>query len=126
MNRLTNRYMDTYAIKDLCEINQNGEIEYFLCDYMTAEYCKKFNDGVDEEGCCKDCILHSCIEKLGKYEDLVERLQDVYGECDGLLEMVVDHLGKHSGVDVSKPVFKAILLTDDDVDKWKKYKELKE
>lgn len=32
------------------------------------------------------------IEKLGKYEDLEERLNKVYGDCDGLLESMIELL----------------------------------
>lgn len=30
------------------------------------------------------------LEKLGKYEDLEERLNKVYGDCDELLESMID------------------------------------
>lgn len=38
------------------------------------------------------------IEKLGKYEDLEERLNKVYGDCDGLLESMIELLEEHSEV----------------------------
>ena len=60
------------------------------------------------------------------YEDLEERLHAVYGECDGLLEMVVEHLERHENVDIPEPVFKARLLTDEEVDRWEEYKNLEE
>lgn len=37
-----------------------------------------------------------------------------------MIETIVSHLEKHEGVDVGSPG-KALLLTDDDVDKWKKH-----
>lgn len=46
-----------------------------------------------------------------------KRLKKVYGECDGLLELLVDQMEKYDGVDIPSPVFKARLLTDDDVDR---------
>ena len=58
-----------------------------------------------------------CMERLAEYEDLENRLQSVYGECDGLLEKLVEHLERHEGVDLPEPVFKARLLTDGEVDK---------
>ena len=63
-------------------------------------------------------------ERLKYYEDLEERLQAVYGDCDGLLEKVVEHLECHKGVDLPEPVFKARLLTDSEVDRWQEYKKL--
>lgn len=60
----------------------------------------------------------------GKYKELEQRLQKVYGECDGLLEVVVGHLERHEGIDLPEPVFKARLLTDGEVDKWEAYKKI--
>lgn len=67
-----------------------------------------------------------CMERLAEYEDLENRLQSVYGECDGLLEKLVEHLERHEGVDLPEPVFKARLLTDGEVDRWEEYKNLEE
>lgn len=66
------------------------------------------------------------IEKLGKYEDLEERLNKVYGDCGGLLLRVVETLEKHPCIDVANNTLKARLLTDEDVDKWEEYKQLEE
>lgn len=75
MNRLTIEYMDTYAAKKLCTIDRfGGADDYHLCDYMNAEYCKEFNDGVDEEE-CRGCIIQECIEKLGQYENAHEKIE---------------------------------------------------
>lgn len=65
-------------------------------------------------------------EHLKKYEDLEDRLQAVYGNCDGLLEKVVEHLEQHRGVDFTSPATKARMLTDEDVDRWEEYKTLEE
>lgn len=73
-----------------------------------------------------DVTIRQVIDKLAEYEDLEERLWDVYGECHGLLEKVVGHLERHEGVDLPEPIFKARLLTDGEVDKWEKYKNLEE
>ena len=59
-----------------------------------------------------------------KYKKLEQRLKKVYGECEGLLETVVEHLERHEGIDLPEPVFKARLLTDGDVDKWEEYKKI--
>lgn len=68
---------------------------------------------------------YDIIEKLAYYEELEEQLQSVYGECDGLLEKVVEGLVKHEGVEFEKPM-KARLLTDEDVDKWDRLKGAEE
>ncbi|MBR5193065.1 MAG: hypothetical protein IKW37_01405 [Bacteroidaceae bacterium] len=65
--------------------------------------------------------VKALFEKLAYYEDLEEKLKSVYGDCDGLLEKVVDGLVKHEGVEFEKPM-KARLLTDEDVDKWDRLK----
>lgn len=73
-----------------------------------------------------DCDIDTAITKLAEYEDLEERLRTLYGECDRLLEMVVEHLEHHENVDIPEPVFKARLLTDETVDKWEEIKRLDE
>lgn len=62
---------------------------------------------------------------MERYEELERKLQSVYGECDGLLEKVVEGLVKHEGAEFEKPM-KARLLTDEDVDKWDRLKGAKE
>lgn len=64
--------------------------------------------------------------KLKEYEDLEERLNKVYGECDGLLLKVVEMLEKHPYIDMANNTLKSRLLTDEDVDKWEEYKQLEE
>lgn len=66
------------------------------------------------------------LRKLKEYEDLEERLNKVYGDCDGLLLNVVEALEKHSGIDITNNTLKSRLLTDEDVDKWEEYKQLEE
>ena len=65
-------------------------------------------------------------EGLKYYEDLEERLRAVYGECNGLLEKVVEQLERHEGIDLPVPVFKSRLLTDGEVDQWEEFKGLEE
>lgn len=62
-------------------------------------------------------------EKLADYEDLEEKLESVYGEYDGLLETVIEHMIKHPEIELDKPA-KARLLTDEDVDKWDSFKHI--
>lgn len=73
-----------------------------------------------------DIVAHAkVLEKLAMYEDLEESLEQVYGECSGLLEKAIKHLIKHEGADFEKPL-KSRLLTDEDVDRWLEYKKLEE
>ena len=64
------------------------------------------------------------LEKLGKYEDLEERLNKVYGDCDGLLESMIELLEKHSGVDIPNDTVKVLLLTNKSVDFYKECEDL--
>lgn len=66
------------------------------------------------------------LEKLADYEDLEERLNKVYGDCDGLLLRVVEMLEKHPCIDMANNTLKSRLLTDEEVDKWEEYKQLEE
>lgn len=66
------------------------------------------------------------LEKLADYEDLEERLNKVYGDCDGLLLRVVEMLEKHPYIDMTNNTLKSRLLTDEEVDKWEEYKQLEE
>ena len=71
------------------------------------------------------------LEKIQKYHRMEERLKDVYGECDGLLETFIEQsvenavsiLENHDGVDIGHP-YQSRLLTDEDVDKWEAYKAI--
>ena len=78
-----------------------------------------------ESNCDSNCVAcdfdYEVLEKLTAYEDLEEKLEKVYGECDGLLEVVVNGLVKHEGAEIGKPK-KARLLTDEDVDKWEEWR----
>ncbi len=59
------------------------------------------------------------------YEDLEEKLKNVYGDCDNLLEVVVNRLVKEADENNVKTI-KSRLLTDEDVDRWENYKKLEE
>ena len=69
--------------------------------------------------------VRNALKKLAYYEDLEEKLEKAYGECEGLLETVVFDLVKHEGVEIGTP-HKARLLTDEDVDKWEGFKNAEE
>ena len=75
------------------------------------------------EDCENDYII-AVQKKLKEYEDLEERINNVYGDCDGLLLKVVETLEKHSCIDIANNTLKSRLLTDEDVDKWEEYKQL--
>lgn len=75
----------------------------------------------------EDCEqLAGWIEKVKEYQQLEERLNKVYGDCDGLLLRVVEMLEKHPCIDVANNTLKSRLLTDEAVDKWEEYKWLEE
>lgn len=59
---------------------------------------------------------YEVLQKLADYEDLEERLNKVYGDCDGLLLRVVSMLEKHPNIDMANNTLKSRLLTDEDVD----------
>lgn len=66
----------------------------------------------------------NALEEAQKYREIKKRLKNVYGECPDMLELVVDQLEKHDGVDIPEPVFKSRLLTDGMVDVWEAYKAI--
>lgn len=67
-------------------------------------------------------ISEDLQEKAKKYQELTDALKSVYGDCDGLLEIAVNHLVKHEGASFEKPQ-RAILLTDEDADRWETLKK---
>ena len=85
------------------------------------------DDELWERACEPDCEeIDAVYRKLKDYEDLEERLNKVYGDCDGLLLRVIETLEKHPGIDIANNTLKSRLLTDEDVDKWEEYKQLEE
>lgn len=75
----------------------------------------------------EDCEqLAGWLKKAEEYQQLEERLNKVYGDCDGLLLRVVEMLEKHPCIDMANNTLKSRLLTDEDVDKWEEYKQLEE
>lgn len=70
-------------------------------------------------------IEGEAINKFAEYEDLQERLEKIYGECDVLLKTIVSTLEEHaSNMQLDKKPIKTRLLTDEDVDRWERFKEL--
>ena len=81
--------------------------------------CVKFDECMQ-----KQCIqVYDALLKLKHYEDLELQLQEVYGECEGLLEESIKCLVEHEKVDIDKPI-KARLLTDGSADMWEEYKKI--
>lgn len=87
--------------------------------------------GIKYVNTAEEAYINPCLEKaiktaifamqeLQKYNT---KLKEVYGECDGLLKIVIDTLVEHKGLDIGAPV-KAKLLTDEDVDLYDGYKQL--
>ncbi len=69
-------------------------------------------------------VAIKALEEIQQYQEWEERLEKVYGDCPGLLEIVVKQFENHVGIDLPEPIFKARLLTDGEVDKWEAYKRL--
>lgn len=67
--------------------------------------------------------LYELASKLEEYEDIKQRLEKVYGKCNGMIETTVRYLEKHEGVEIGNPG-KAVILTDDEVDKWNEYNKI--
>nr|DAW23486.1 MAG TPA: hypothetical protein [Caudoviricetes sp.] len=110
--------MERLTEKNKCKLS-NGE-EIVICKHSENE-C---NDSCMKIIPCKWYI--KAIEKLKRYEDLEERLNKVYGDCDGLLMSVVEMLEKHPCINMANNALKSRLLTDEAVDKWEEYKQLEE
>ena len=81
-------------------------------------------DGMGEGYCLAAWnITVNALKDISKYRNMEKRLAEHYGECDQLLEVVVDGLCKHPDIDIGSPI-KSRLLTDEDVDKWEAYKSI--
>lgn len=87
-----------------------------ICGICTTGYC-----GECERKQVKDMAI-TALEEVRQYRAMEQRLKSIYGDCDGLLEKVVEHLESHEDITLQEPIFKARLLTDEDVDRWEKYK----
>ena len=82
----------------------------------------KLMDGTPKDKDACDIAIDA-FEKSYHYRAMERRLKAVYGDCDNLLETVVEGFCRHSGVDIGTPV-KSRLLTDEGVDKWDAYRAI--
>ena len=91
------------------------------------KYCKDFEPKADITGYLEKktvfAMAISALKEIQQYREMERKLEEAYGKCDGLLEVVVDNLYLHKGRDIGKPK-KATLLTDDSVDMWEAYKQI--
>ena len=117
-------------MKRLTERFSNGQAAVAGCGSQCKHgftYCENIQDEWD--GCPREWFacptIDEILERLAYYEDLEEKLSKTYGECDELLETVVNGFVKHEGVEIGTPA-KARLLTDEDVDKWEDWKNAEE
>ena len=112
--------MERLTIKKRFEFHKKGEeVTVIPIDL----YTKIFENTTGTEG--NYYLEGKAVDKLADYEDLEEKLEKVYGKCEGLLETAVNSLVKHEGAEIDTPA-KARLLTDEDVDKWESYKAAEE
>ena len=44
------------------------------------------------------------LKEIQQYREMDRKIREVYGDCDGLLEVVIDGLCKHSEVDIGNPI----------------------
>lgn len=100
--------------------NPDGDTYFENCFY---EPCN--GEGASER--CNKCdFLLSVCEDLAHYEELEELLRKAFGDCDGLLDEMVNSFVKHANDDLEelKNSRRVRLLTDDTADKWLRWKEL--
>lgn len=117
-------------------LTYQGSVSALLkSDRRTGEYngvcfgCRKIAQCTKQQ---KYCNLFYAIKKLAAYEDtgltpeetqkyreLENRLKDIYGDHNDLLRYTVE------GLEIYRLArSKAIILTDDDVDRWNAYKSI--
>lgn len=97
-------------IDKLRDLANDTEVDMFCVASLNAY----FEESAD--------AIQTLLEEIQQYRALEQRLQSVYGEHDGLLEIIVNGLVKYENA--PDMAYKAVLLTDDDVDKWKQYKAI--
>lgn len=93
------------------------DMEYYFAEH--DRYPKYYNFEFDQA----TLIAAQACKEIQQYREMERKLEEAYGKCDGLLEVVVDNLYLHKGRDIGKPR-KATLLTDDSVDMWEAYKQI--
>lgn len=112
---------------DMIEMSEDEKFDWAMLEELSnADVSEKmYADGLIPLFYRNLWAMADLREHLKAYEDLEGQLEKVYGECDGLLKKTVEHLVRHEGAEIGKP-YKAILLTDEDVDKWHSYKSAEE
>ena len=64
------------------------------------------------------------VEKMvEKIRDIQKTVSEVYGECQGFFDIVVEHLIEHEMIPLEGEVLKSRLLTNGSVDKWETWKK---
>lgn len=93
--------------------------------HKAIEILKRNKPNSDTRECGKE-LCTACdvaISAMQEMQEYKQKLNESYGECDGLLKTVVDGLVRHEGIDIGKPI-KSRILTDEHVDLWEGYKQL--
>lgn len=90
---------------EIVEGNMDRDIEKDLIEIECAIKSQEEKDNMFTVSVLQRC--HKLVSELKSYRELEERLNSIYGKCDGLLETVIEHLEWHKGVDLPEPVFKA-------------------
>lgn len=76
-----------------------------------------------------DEVKDACLDALRKekeYNRLERKMENVYGKCDNMLEIVVNGLIRFEKAPKGEKPDKSRLLTNEDVDKWENYKQAME
>lgn len=112
---------ETLVVAIVSLFDKNEMVHHRSIDYFSKPHGRTVATIPIWEDFYLDISTIDTRKPMEQYEELERKLQSVYGECDGLLEKVVEGLVKHEGAEIGKPM-KARLLTDEDVDKWDRLK----
>lgn len=111
-------------------MTENEAIEIHIAENIhrieVIENCMHTMPDADKETCKKNIkiltTVNGLLQEIQQYRALEQKLQSVYGEHDGLLKIIVNSLVNYENA--PDKAIKAVLLTDDDVDKWEQYKAI--
>lgn len=111
-------------------MTENEAIEVLKNNYPKT--CKmvngRYQGGFDNTECDFGqalTIAISALKEIQQYRSMDERLSEVYGENNGLLKTLVEYILKWKSENKAGEMPpKTIMLTDEDVDRWKAYKEI--
>ena len=67
--------------------------------------------------------LYETEKMVEKIRDIQRTVSEVYGECPGFFDIVVEHLFEHEKVPLEGNVLRSRLLTNEDVVKWEAWKK---